>query len=250
MRAILAIALAATAVSPTSALAAKLRLDLTASADQRTRMDNGIEAVDADLPGSSVRILESEEPVRKRGVLLIYVLNAGGEPVNFGPENVTIESEAGEAFEVIPYDTLVKEEKNRQMWAAIATGLAAASNSYNASTSATSYGSFNAYGSGGWSRGNYSTYNPAAASMATSLANTQNQQSFDRLATNRVASMEALKVNMRTTTVDPGKDFGGQVTFELPKALRSSKVPVPLRIKVRMGAEEHVIAGTLAAWKK
>lgn len=107
-----------------------------------------------------------------------------------------------------------------------------------------------AYGSGGWARGSYSSYNPAAASMANSLANMQNQQAYDRLEANRVVSMEALKVNMRTTTVDPGKDFGGQVTFELPKSLRFSKEPTSLRIKVRVGGEEHVVSGALVNWKK
>lgn len=249
MKRILALAACAAVAVPNSAFAAKYRLDITAAGEQKARMNSGVEAVDDNLPGSSARILESEEPVRKRGVLMMYVLNAGNEPLNIGPENVSIEAEGGTAIPVIPYEKLLKEEKSRQTWAAVAAGLSAMSNSLNAATAGHSYGTVNAYGSRGWATASYSAYNPAAASMATSLANAQNQQMFDRLAESNSVSLDALKVNMRTTTVDPGHDFGGQVTFEVPPALRKSKAPVPVRIRVAMGTEVHVFAGALVPTK-
>lgn len=233
------------AANPMVAHAKKYKVDLTAGSEQQSRMNNGIESIDSNLASSSVRIYEIEETFKKRGKLQIYILNAGENSLNFGPENVSIETEDGKPVAVVPYETLLKEEQNRQKWRAFAAGLAAASNSINAANSGYSYGTVNAYGSGGWVSGNYSTYNPAAASLATNVANQQNQQMFDRLALNNAVAMEALQINMRTSTVDPEKDFGGQVSFELPKQLRSSKKPSPIVLKVRVGEEEHVFRAML-----
>lgn len=234
---------------PGVAYAAKYKLDLVAGGEQKSRMNSGVEVVDSDLQSSSIRVFGNEEPVKKRGALQIYVLNAGSEGLNFGSENVTVETETGTQIAVIPYEKLVKEEKNRQMWAAIGAGLNAASNSMNAAFAGNSYGTVNAYGSGGWARANYSAYNPAAASIATNVANMQNQQMFDRLAATNSIEINALKMNLRTTTINPGKDFGGQVTYELPKPLRSSKEPIPIRIRIRIGDEEHIVRANLVPVK-
>src|SRR5688572_9278737 len=107
-------------VAPAQVMAAKFKLDLAAQDGQVSRMDSGVEAVDSDLPTSSVRVFETEENVKKRGLLTLYALNAGERPVNLGSENVSLETIDGTQIAVIPYEKLLKEEKNRQMWAAVA----------------------------------------------------------------------------------------------------------------------------------
>ncbi len=240
MRSMLIASFAVLAVSPGTALATKFKLDLVASGDQKSRMNSGVEVVDSDLPESSVRIFESEDRVSKRGILTVFVMNASKGPINFGSENVTVETDTVVQIAVIPYERLLKEEENRQMWAAIAVGLSAVSNSLNASLAGNSYGTVNAYGSGGWASATYSAYNPAAASVATSLATMQNQQLFDRLADHKAVGIQALEVNLRTTTVDLGHDFGGMVTYELPKKLRARKTAIPVRVHVRLGNDVHI----------
>lgn len=231
----------AVAISPANAHAAKRYLDIQAVEQQRSRMDQGVEAVESDQPYSSARLIEAEDPIKKRGILLISVLNAGPEPFVFSPEHVTIATATGLAANVIPYERLVKEQRNRQMWAAIAMGMGAAANSYNASQAGYSYGTVNAYNNyGGRAWGNYTSYNAGQAYAAQSYANMQNQQNMERFQAASRASMEGLKVNFRATTVDPGQAFGGQLTYELPSSLRGSKEPVGLIITVRTGSEVHV----------
>ena len=65
--------------------------------------------------------------------MTVLIFNAGDKSFNIGSENVVLETEAGEPIAIIPYERLEKEVKNKQRWAAIATGLAAASNSIAAS---------------------------------------------------------------------------------------------------------------------
>jgi hypothetical protein len=221
------------------ALAAKQYLDVQAAADQQSRMDYGVEMVESSLPMTSARLFEPEERAKKRVAVKVMVYNAGAVPLNFGPENVTVETVEGMAVAVIPYERLLKEEKNRQAWAMVGMALGAAGNSMSASQAGYNYGTVNAYGNGGWATGTYSSYNGGQAYAAQSIANAQNQQMAARFQENKAAAFEALQANLRTTTVDPGEVFGGQITIELPPAVRKSKAPVDLLIRMRMGEEVH-----------
>jgi hypothetical protein len=48
----------------------------------------------------------------------------------------------------------------------------------------------------------------------------QNQMMFSQLSQNNAARMNALKDNIRTTTVDPDNYVGGAIIFEIPKSGR------------------------------
>lgn len=229
-------------------------LDLYAQGDrQRARMDSGVEAVDSALPNSSVRVVESEEKVSKRGQFSVAVFNASGAPINFGTENVTVAVGNSPPMPTVTYERLVKEEKNRMMWAAVAAGLNAASNNiaasqagYSSGTVAYSgatygrYGTVNSYGTG-----SYSGYNAGAAYAAQATANTQNEQIFGRLAAESAASLQALKANLRTTTIDPGSSFGGLIMFDIPPKARKPAEPIPIRIIVEIAGEKHEMVGRL-----
>ncbi|MCW2336288.1 hypothetical protein M2337_000521 [Sphingobium sp. B2D3A] len=243
------IALAALALTVAPAHSKKRYLDLNPVGEtQRSRMDAGVETVESALAYSSVRVFESEEPVGKRGSFSLLIFNAAGAPINFGSENVAITMSDGETVAVVPYERLLKEEKSRQMWAAIATGLSAASNSFAASQAGTSYGS-TSYSATSFSRagtinsfgsGTYTAYNPGVAYAAQATANVQNQQLFDRLAATNAANLEGLRAFVRTTTVDPESSFGGLVTFELPKKARKIKGTAKATMVISVGDEQHV----------
>lgn len=204
-------------------------------------MDNGIAALDSHLPGSSVRLIQHEGKIKKRGYIQLLVMNSGEAPVNVGPENVLASLADGTAVAIIPYERLLKEEKNRQMWAAIATGLAAASNSMSAANAGYSSGTITS----NYGFATYSGYNSGQAFAAQAIANQQNQQLFDGLAARKALGKEALSVNMRTSTVDPNDMFDGTITFELPKEARSSKVDVPVTFLIKIGSDEHRIEALL-----
>ncbi|HEU4650602.1 MAG TPA: hypothetical protein VFS49_04240 [Croceibacterium sp.] len=233
------------------ATAAKFTMQLVAAPEQQSRMQGGIAAVDNSSAGSSVRLIQAEGDLKKRGSVAVLVMNQGDKPFNFGPENVTATLADGTVVEIITYERLVREEKKRQTWAAIAGGLAAAGNSMSAANSGyysgtatysgSTFGSFgstpyNSYSSG---RATVSGYNAGQAQLARSVANAQNQANFERMAEQNASNMQALKSYMRTTTVDPQQMFGGSVTFELPKTVHKGNGDVPLRFAVTINGEAH-----------
>lgn len=247
-RLIILMCVAGFAATPSHANAKGRYLDIAPQGEnQRSRMDAGVEAIDSNLEHSSVRILESEDKIGKRGKFSIVVFNASDAPANLGSENISIVLADGTSVAVITYERLLKEEKNRQMWARIAAGLSAASNNMAASEagyssgtatySGTSFGRFGTVNSHGTAT--VSGYDSGTAYAAQANANAQNQQMFDRLSATNAANLEALKANLRTTTVDPGAAFGGLATFELPTVARRSKVPVRLTVTIDFAGDRH-----------
>ena len=237
------------------ASAAKFNLDFTASANQARRMVDGIAAIESAAPGSKIRIIAPGEPVKKRGVLQIMVFNGSAAPFDIGSESITAQLSDGTPVPIISAQELQHEAKHRAMWRGIAAGFAAAGNGMSAANSGWSNSTVNytghSYGSYGssYSSGTalVTTYNPAQAQAAQSLANIQNQQTFDRMNFANQSEREALRASLQTTTVDPGGMAGGLVTFELPAAARSTKGPVLVSFLIHAGQEQHVVIATLTA---
>jgi hypothetical protein len=239
------------ALCSSPAIAAKFTMQLNAGAQQTSRMESGVAAVDDTTPGSSVRIVQTEGDLKKRASVGVIVMNHGDKPFTFGPENVSAKLADGTPVSIITYEQLVKEEKRRQMWAAVAAGLAAAGNSMSASNSGyysgmgtytgSTFGSFGSTPYNAYSSGTVmvSGYDYGRAQAAQSVANAQNQATFARMTEQNAANMKALKAYMRTTTVDPQQIFGGSVMFELPKTARASKTDVPMTFVVTVNGEQH-----------
>lgn len=245
------------ALCSSPALAARFTMQLNPGPQQISRMQSGVAAVDDSTPSSSVRLIQAEGDLKKRGAIRVLVMNQGDKPFNFGPENITAKLADGTPVAIITYEQLVKEEKRRETWRAIAVGLAAASNNMNASRagyysgtatySGSTSGTFGTmpYNSSTFGTATVSGYNGGQAAAAQSVANEQNEANFARMAQENAANMEALKAYMRTTTVDPQQMFGGSVTFELPKLIRQSAGEVSIEFVVTTGREQHTFKAAL-----
>ena len=245
------------ALIATPAAAAKFTMQLNTASEQSSRMESGVAAVDDHTSGSSVRLVQSEGDLKKRGSVQIIVMNQGDKPFNFGPENVTANLADGTIVPIITYEQLAHEERKRQTWMAIAAGLSAAGNSMSAANSGyytgtatyqgSTYGSFGStpYNSSTFGTATISGYDAGRAQVAQSVANQQNQATFDRMAQQNASNMKALKAYMRTTTVDPHQMFGGSVTFELPKSARDAKTDVPMTFVVAINGEDHKFTAVL-----
>ena len=233
------------------AFAAKFTMQLQPRTEQISRMQAGVAAVDSSTANSSVRLIQAEGDLKKRGSIQVLVMNQGMAPFTFGPENITAVMSDGTPVAIITYEQLVREEKKRQTWAAIAAGLSAFSNSMAASNSGyysgtttyrgSTYGTFGTtpYNSSTFGSATMSGYDYGRAQAAQSIANAQNQANFARMAENNASRMNALKAYMRTTTVDPQQMFGGSVTIELPKSVHKMKGDVPMTFVVSIAGEEH-----------
>jgi hypothetical protein len=156
----------------------------------------------------------------------------------------------GAVIPIIAYDQLLREEKNRQTWAAIGAALGAAANGISAANAGYSHGTVSAFGNGGSAFGTWNSYNGGQAFAAQAIANQQNAAMFSRMAETNADQMEAPQVNLRTTTVDPGASFGGQVMFELPKDMRKKKVDYPVVLAVKFGEEVHTFNAVLRYRRK
>lgn len=254
-------AMCSLAILGTPSIAAEYVLDVTANAEQTSRFEDGREAVDDATQASSVRILEPRQQTPKQGGFRIYVLNNSGKPFNFGPENITIKMSDGTAIAMLTYQDLLKQEKRREAWQALAVGLAAAGRNMQASQAGNSYGtatySGNSYGTFGstpysansFGTATYSGYNAGAAYAAQAIANEQNQRDMQAMQLSQAAKREDLVQVMKTTTVDLGQAFGGIVQYMIPSTVRSSKTAVPITIEVRTGDDVHTFQATLGKYK-
>jgi hypothetical protein len=101
------------------AVAAKFAMQLNPGPQQISRMQSGIAAVDDSTPNSSVRLIQADGDLKKRGAIQILVMNQGDKPFNFGPENVTAKLADGTPVAIVTYEQLVKEEKRRETWRAL-----------------------------------------------------------------------------------------------------------------------------------
>lgn len=236
------------------ATAAKFDLALQPLPGQNPRMVAGIQSVDNHSGASSVRLVPHEGAIKKRGTLQLMVLNRGQQPFNVGPENVTAKLADGTPVEIIPYERLLKEEKNRKMWRSIAAGLSAMNNSTSANHagfvsgtatySGSTFGRIGGIGGTPFSSTTSGTatisgYDEGRAIAARSIADQQNNQIFANLAQQNAAGRAAVQTHARTTTVDPEGVFDGQIVFELPKATRSAKTDQTVTFIVNVGGEEH-----------
>lgn len=180
---------------------------------------------------------------RKWALLNIWIENASERQFNIS-EGAFAASSNGNGLVVLSYLDRQKAEKRKQVWAAVATGLAAGLNSYNASNAGySSYsGSYrgsttSAYGTL-YSGGSYygTSYSAGINYLAQANAAAQNQAMFDRyedaaLAANRNLQQRALKAN----TLAPGQSIYGDVQIMLPKAVRGQ--PSQLTVTVLVGGE-------------
>ena len=188
---------AALALYSSPVVAAKFTMQLTAGTHQSLRMESGVAAVDDSTAGSSVRLIQAEGTLKKRGAIQVLVMNQGDKPFNFGPENVTAKLADGTPVAIITYEKLVREEKRRQAWRAVAAGLAAAGNSMSAASSGyysgtahysgNSFGTFGGtpYNSSTFGTATYSGYNAGQAQLAQSGANAQILSSWNGTTTRR-----------------------------------------------------------------
>lgn len=243
------------------AVAADYVLDLKAEPEQESKFQDGREAIDNAGAVSSVRLLEPLEPQPKQSGLRVLILNAGPEAINFGPENVMIKLASGESVAMFSYQELLRKQKRREAWQALAAGLAAAGRNMQASQAGNSYGSAtysgNTFGNVGttpysattFGTATYSGYNAGAAYAAQANANALNQQQFQAMQLQQAAARQDLSQVMKTTTVEPGQAFGGLMQYEVPREVRSSKSPLPVTIEVTVGSEVHVFKGTLGKAK-
>ncbi len=179
-----------------------------------------------------------------RPIFVLAVTNLTATPINLAIADISatqmVDGRPAMDLPVIPYETLVSEEKTRQVMAAILVGAAAGANAYSASRSG--YGSSTSTVSTPRGTAYVTTnyYSPTATAIAQSNAAAQN----DAMIANHIeagrANLGALEANvLKDNTIMPGEWVGGQLHLTPPAGEMGSAKHY--QITVRVGTDTHVL---------
>jgi hypothetical protein len=171
-----------------------------------------------------------------RPVFVVGINNIGRQPVDFRVAQVEAIQHVGASdfsMPIITYEMLVQEEKNRQIAAAILTGVAAAGNAYSASRSG--------YGTYTTPSGRTGTfYSPTANAIATGNAAAQNEAMIAATVETGQRNMAVLEqAVIKDNTLMPGEWYGGQLHVSPPTDQGGAQKSYTLIITV--GPDRHVV---------
>jgi hypothetical protein len=171
-----------------------------------------------------------------RPVFVVGINNLSGQPIDFKVGQVdAIQHVSGTdyAMQVVTYEMLADEEKNRQIAAAILTGVAAAGNAYSASQAGRGY-----YTTPSGRTGTF--YSPTAAAIAQNNAAVQNEAMIATTVEAGQRNMAVLEQSViKDNTLMPGEWYGGQLHLAPPTDKGGAQKSYTIVITV--GTDRHVI---------
>ncbi len=206
---------------------------------QQAIMRDGQPALVSRQKSSIVLVRPAARQIQANGrpVFVVGISNIGRGPVDFRVSQVEALQKVGEAefqMQVITYEMLAQEEKNRQVAAAIITGLAAGANAYGASRAG--YGS---YTTPSGKSGTF--YSPTAAVIAQNNAAIQNEAMIGATIEQGQRNMAALEqAVIKDNTMMPGEWYGGQLHLS-PPTVPANGSQKSYTIVITVGGDRHVV---------
>jgi hypothetical protein len=205
---------------------------------QQALMRDGQPALVSRQKNSLVLVRPAARQLQANGrpVFVVGINNIGRQPTEFRVAQVeAVQHVGGSDFgmQIVTFEMLQQEEKNRQVAAAILTGVAVAANSYSASTAG---------------RGTYTTpsgrtgtfYSPTAAAIAQNNAAIQNEAMVAATVETGQRNMAMLEqAVIKDNTLLPGEWYGGQLHIAPPTDQESGKKSYTIVITV--GQDRHVV---------
>jgi hypothetical protein len=183
-----------------------------------------------------VRPASRQLQVNGRPVFVVGINNLGKQPTEFRVAQVeAIQHVGGSDFgmQIVTFEMLQQEEKNRQVAAAVLAGVAGAANAYSASQAG--------YGSYTTPSGRTGTfYSPTAAVIAQNNAAIQNEVMFAATIETGQRNMAMLEQTViKDNTLMPGEWYGGQLHIAPPTDQGGGKKSYTIVITV--GQDRHVV---------
>ncbi|WP_146193618.1 hypothetical protein [Sphingosinicella humi] len=231
------IALLAAASVVLSGCATTYSMTPITSASQTVRYDRGSPTTDFEKEFGAIQVTPVQVADDGKLVFAVAAFNKAETPSNFGVENISLETAEGEAIRVFTHDELVRQAKNKAMWASIATAMAGGLAAYAANQNAYRTTNANLYTpSGGVYHYTARTYDPAAAVVGTAAATAAagaGIYAIQRTLDNTIANLGDRV--LQTTTIDPGEAFGGQV---VANELEGANYPRDVILTITWNGEE------------
>ena len=198
--------------------------------------DHGVATVASDGANTVVRVSPIGFTQHGRIRLGVAVLNKGSAPVNLGYENVTVTDSTGAALHKLDYAEIVRMAKRRAAMAEVAIVLAGAAAAYGDAYAAQS----TTYGNVGGTSFQATTYDPALAAELSAQTGAETGGALAQVnASLGNVIAQANGTILQTTTVAPGREFGGEVIVDPPRGLAEAKGPVTVAVVVLIGGDAH-----------
>ncbi len=234
------LAIAAACVTLTGCVTAGETVSFKASnPQQQALMRDGQPALVSRQKTSLALVRPASRQLQANGrpVFVVGINNLSRQPIDFRVAQVeATQHAAGSDFEmkIVTYEMLVQEEKNRQVAAALLTGVAAGANAYSASRAG--YGTYMA------PNGRTGTfYSPTAAAVAQGNAAAQNDAMIAATVETGQRNMAALEQSViKDNTLMPGEWYGGQLHVA-PPTDQGDGGPKSYTIIITVGTDRHVI---------
>lgn len=210
----------------------------SSSPNQQAMMRDGQPALVSRQKNSVVLVRPAARQLQANGrpVFVIGINNLGRGPIDFRVAQVEANQHVGASdfqMQVVTFEMLQQEEKNRQVAAAILTGVAGAANAYSASRAG--------YGSYTTPSGRSGTfYSPTAAAIAQGNAAAQNEAMFASTIEQGQRNMAQLEqAVIKDNTLMPGEWYGGQLHLAPPTDQSGGQKSYTIIITV--GPDRHVV---------
>jgi hypothetical protein len=207
--------------------------------NQQALMRDGQPALVSKQKTSLVLVRPASRQLQAGGrpVFVLNINNLSRAPVEFRMSQIEVNQIVGVnefAMTVVTYEMLAQEEKNRQVAAAILTGLAAGANAYGASRAG--YGNYTTP-----SGRTGSFYSPTAAAIAQNNAAAQNEVMIANTIENGQRNMAQLEQTViKDNTLMPGEWYGGALHLSPPTNPPSGNTK-NYTIIILVGQDRHVI---------
>jgi hypothetical protein len=218
----------------------------SAAANQSATMRDGKPGLVSKKANSVVVIGPSSRgiPSGSRPVYVLGVTNISKHPVNLTVSDITatqiIEGQPDKDLPIIPFETLVSEERARQVVAAILVGAAAGANAYSASRSGYGHSTSTVSTPRGTAVVHTNFYSPTANAIAQSNAAVQNEAMIANHIEQGRANLYALEANvLKDNTINPGEWVGGQIHLTAPEGELGQ--PKHYQIRIKVGPDAHLL---------
>jgi hypothetical protein len=210
----------------------------TTNPQQQAMMRDGQPALVSRQKNSLVLVRPASRQLQANGrpVFVVGINNIGKQPIEFQVAQVEATQHVGASdygMQVVTFEMLQQEEKNRQIARAVLAGVSVAANSYSASRAG--------YGSYTTPSGRSGTfYSPTAAAIAQNNAAYQNEAVIASTVETGQRNMAMLEQSViKDNTLMPGEWYGGQLHIAPPTEQDGAKKSYTIIITV--GQDRHVV---------
>ncbi len=179
--------------------------------------------------------LTTAEPNSSEIELFVVANNARTAPFTFSTDSISATVDGAPAS-VFTYEQLRAAEVRQRNIALIATAIGGAAESYSASLPQTTTGTYNYGGRMGTYSG--TTYNPAAASLASAAVTANTNAQMNSISANSERSLGQLQdTYLKPTTMNRGMEYGGVIRIQVPRLTQESTQS--LTLTVQLGSDVH-----------